>query len=143
MRPSGIFLLASWRLGFTLFLWITTIFLLLLVVKCLKSLALALKNQGSTLLGPDTPLDTCTHQGYSRGHRSQRVRAVSNSSLQPSLHSLRGSRVAPSHLTLPPHSPSLPSEPPPYESVAEGPTEPPPTYSSLYPEPKAPTLSPV
>ena len=46
MRPSGIFLLASWRLGFTLFLWITTIFLLLLVVKCLKSLALALKNQG-------------------------------------------------------------------------------------------------
>ena len=39
--------------------------------------------------------------------------------------------------------PSYSPEPPPYESVAEGPTEPPPTYSSLYPEPKAPTLSPV
>ena len=43
---SGIFLLASWRLGFTLFLWITTIFFLLLIFKCLKSLALALKDQG-------------------------------------------------------------------------------------------------
>ena len=43
---SGVFLLASWRVGFSLFLWIATIFLILLIFKCLKSLALAIKDQG-------------------------------------------------------------------------------------------------
>ena len=43
---SGVFFFASWRLVFSLFLWISTIFLIVLVFKCLKSLALAIKDQG-------------------------------------------------------------------------------------------------
>lgn len=47
---SGVFFLASWRVGFSLFLWITTIFLIIIIFRCLKSLALAIKDQGLAVL---------------------------------------------------------------------------------------------
>lgn len=124
---SGIFLLASWRLGFTLFLWVTTIFFLLLVFKCLKSLVLALKDQGLTLLGPDSSAQ------QDRRYRSNRP-APSETRLSSARQALsRPSRISPSQPenSPVPHS-SLAAEPPPYTvAVAR---EAPPTYASLYPE---------
>jgi len=62
---SGVFLLASWRVGFSLFLWIATIFLILLIFKCLKSLALAIKDQGALYLRDQS----IGSSGRSRGRR--------------------------------------------------------------------------
>jgi len=128
---SGIFLLASWRLGFTLFLWITTIFFLLLVFKCLKSLALALKDQGLTLLGPDSSGPSSVQQD--RLCRTTRS-APSEVRLTSARHALsRPSRISPSQPETSPVPHTLAAEPPPYHTVAES-REAPPTYASLYPE---------
>lgn len=134
---SGVFLLASWRVGFSLFLWIATIFLILLIFKCLKSLALAIKDQGLAILGsgPPSPRGRPRDQVYTvRGHRSasrtdrrsQRPRPGSN---RPPVESELE--------YLPPNTPmpTPPLEPPPYSAISNQRTEePPPAYDTLYPD---------
>jgi len=128
---SGVFLLASWRVGFSLFLWISTIFFILLIFKCLKSLALAIKDQGLAILGYDPPSPPGRHrdQIYTvRGHRSitrserraQRPRPATHQDVE----------------YQPPNTPmqTPPLEPPPYSAITtQGGEEAPPAYDTLYP----------
>jgi len=129
---SGVFLLASWRVGFSLFLWIATIFLILLIFRCLKSLALAIKDQGLAILGsgPPSPRGRHRDQIYTvRGHRS-----VTRSER-------RTQRPRPtSHHEVEYHPPNTPMQTPPLEPPAysdittqEG-ESPPPAYDTLYPD---------
>jgi len=79
---SGVFLLASWRVGFSLFLWIATIFFILLIFKCLKSLAIAIKDQGRRIC-----VGSQSEERYvsgSRRHSLPLYSAVTRSSLQRS-----------------------------------------------------------
>ena len=46
---SGIFLLASWRIGFSIFIWIGSVLFLFLLWQCLKSFLQAVKDQGFVL----------------------------------------------------------------------------------------------
>jgi len=126
---SGVFLLASWRVGFSLFLWIATIFLILLILKCLKSLALAIKDQGLAVLQlgsgphPGRPRD----QVYTvRGHR-QTGRGETQRQARPRVVARPAEGEAVEY--FPPNTPiPLPLEPPPYS-----PEEDPPAYDTLYP----------
>ena len=43
---TGIFLLASWRIGFSIFVWLGTVLFLFLLWQCLKSFLQAVKDQG-------------------------------------------------------------------------------------------------
>lgn len=135
---SGVFLLASWRLGFTLFLWIATIFFILLIFKCLKSLALALKDQGLTILGHDPPRNqVCSIRNHGR-ELPGNIRSGGPLSL-PSEYSLRTSRIPATPLTHQhqlPNTLNFPAAPPPYSVVAPPslpPLDLPPAYDSLYP----------
>jgi len=47
---SGVFLVASWRTGFSLFLWLGLILVVFFLFQCIKSLLLGLKEQGMSLL---------------------------------------------------------------------------------------------
>ena len=120
---SGVFLLASWRVGFSLFLWIATVFLFFLIFRCLKSLVVAIKDQGLAVLALEPGTPHRRHCGLytveGRGGRDRPGwRAASHT--EPELY-------------LPPNTPAPPS-PPPYSSLAPArPEEPPPTYASLYP----------
>ena len=44
--PSGLFLVASWRTGFSLFLWLGLILVIFFLFQCVKSLILGIKEQG-------------------------------------------------------------------------------------------------
>lgn len=133
---SGVFLLASWRVGFSLFLWIATIFLILLIFKCLKSLALAIKDQGLAILGsgPPSPRGRARDQVYTvAGHRSA-------SRPDRRTHRPRTGQARPPTQAeveyIPPNTPmqTPPLEPPPYSSISGDRSEdPPPAYDTLYP----------
>jgi hypothetical protein len=40
------FLLATWRLAFSLLVWIFTIIMVVMIFRCIKALILAIKDQG-------------------------------------------------------------------------------------------------
>jgi len=129
---SGVFFFASWRLVFSLFLWISTIFLIVLVFKCLKSLALAIKDQGLAVLslGPPNPQGRPRDQAYTvraqRSERRQQRGQQTNQRLPPE----RGLEYFPPNTPIPTQN----LEPPPYNDLTdEHIEEPPPAYDSLYP----------
>lgn len=48
MSAPGLLLRASWRIAFTLLLWVFIIAIILLIFKCIKTLAITIKNQGNS-----------------------------------------------------------------------------------------------
>jgi len=154
---SGVFLLASWRVGFSLFLWIATIFFILLIFKCLKSLALAIKDQGTVYLGDPRGQLICRHTtprsrrrsawlailGYDPPsapgrHRDQIYTVRGQRSITRSERRAQRPRPA-THQDVeyqPPNTPmqTPPLEPPPYSAItSQGGEEAPPAYDTLYP----------
>lgn len=161
---SGVFLLASWRVGFSLFLWIATIFLILLIFRCLKSLALAIKDQGAVYLGNPRagrrPLSPSIYrQATPRSRRRSAWSAIlgfdppnQGGRHRDQIYTVRGHRSVTrserrtqrprptSHHEVEYHPPNTPMQTPPLEPPAysdittQEGESPPPAYDTLYPD---------
>ena len=148
---SGIFFLASWRIGFSIFVWIGSVLFLFLLWQCLKSFLQAVKDQGwvflilfrsktsamlllrAALFCEAEPVQATGRRGREREADVFTVNCPPTNPYCPAEQSARQvSSLTNLESTLP-NTPTPSVEPPPYNSVLHNtPEDPPPAYDSLY-----------